>query len=397
MHGVGQQMICEFWGASNLDSVETTERALRDAVRAGGATLVEIFVHRFSPHGISGIAVIAESHLAVHTWPELGYCAADFFTCGDSVDMNAIVRTLRDAYNAERADVRTLARGVPPVAYESATFRDTDSCGPPIEYAVDTILEQRVTRHRELLLFESNEVGTVLALDGSVRTTDLDSAAYYETLVHPAMHAHPNPRDIAIVGGIDLHSLALVLQHNVSRVELIETDEETLRIADKYYDHVQGSLDDPRVTVHTGNVIATLAELRDVDCVLIDPVRRGEIFSISDFETVVATAAERLRPNGIFVMPLGPQSGSVSQRQHTVATISDQFRGCGILWAPSGVEVGALSLFAIASRELDVRQVNNDAPGVITEWYSADAHVWSFLPPAQRARLIHDAISERMG
>ena len=97
---------------------------------------------------------------------------------GDTVDMNAIVATLREAFKAERADVRTLARGVPPGAYESATFRDTESGGPLVEYSVDTILEQRVTKHRELLLFESDDVGTVLALDGTVCTTDLDSGTY---------------------------------------------------------------------------------------------------------------------------------------------------------------------------------------------------------------------------
>ncbi len=128
MHGgVGQQMICEFWGATNLDSVDVTERALREAVRVSGATLVEVFVHRFSPFGISGIAVIAESHLAVHTWPEMGYCAADFFTCGDTVDMDAIVRTLKAAYEAEIADVRLLPRGIPPQGYELRELQASDA------------------------------------------------------------------------------------------------------------------------------------------------------------------------------------------------------------------------------------------------------------------------------
>ena len=89
--GVGRHAICEFWGASNLDSVDVAERALREAAAAGGVTLIEVFVHQFSPHGVSGIAVIAESHLALHTWPEHGYMAADFFTCGAHADVDAII------------------------------------------------------------------------------------------------------------------------------------------------------------------------------------------------------------------------------------------------------------------------------------------------------------------
>ena len=385
--GVGQQMICEFWGATNLDSVETTERALRDAVRAGGATLVEIFVHRFSPHGISGIAVIAESHLAVHTWPEMGYCAADFFTCGDSVDMNAIVATLRDAYQAERADVRTLARGVAPADYESETFRDGEGPGPLVEYSVDTILEQRVTRHRELMLFESSDAGTVLTLDGTVCTSDLDSGAYYETLVQPAMHAHPLPLRVAIVGGIDLHALTEVLKHDIDQVHLVETDEEALRVAEKYFDHVQGSLDDPRVILHTGEVVEMLETLTNIDVVIIDPIHRIEMPTRSDTTAIVRAADRALGPDGIFVMPVGTQSSDVDARVRTLDVITSVFSTAELVWTPSAAEVAALSLFAIATRGRDPREVRN-AHTVNTSWYEPSTHAWSFLPAPQRARAL---------
>ena len=112
--GIGRHAVCEFWGATNLDSVERAEHALRAAAVAGQVTLIDVFVHRFSPHGVSGVAVIAESHLAIHTWPELGYVAADLFTCGQHVDMEAIIGVLRDSFEAEQVDVRFLRRGVPP-------------------------------------------------------------------------------------------------------------------------------------------------------------------------------------------------------------------------------------------------------------------------------------------
>ncbi len=385
--GVGQQMICEFWGASNLDSVETTERALRDAVRAGGATLVEIFVHRFAPHGISGIAVIAESHLAVHTWPEMGYCAADFFTCGDTVDMNAIVATLRDAYEADRADVRTLARGVPPVDYELATFRDSEGHGPSVEYAVDTILEQRVTRHRELMLFESSDAGTVLTLDGTVCTTDLDSGAYYETLVQPAMHAHPAPRRIAIVGGIDLHALTEVLKHPVVEVHLLETDEETLRVAAKHYDHVQGSLDDPRVVLHTGAVVEMLETLTDIDVLIVDPIRRTDIPPAIAITELVRASNKALHHEGMFVMPVGTQTSDPLARAAAIKIINSEFVEAELLWTPSTAGIAALSLFTLATRGADSRNVRNPQR-VDTSWYDPSTHAWSFLPAPQRSRVL---------
>ena len=109
---LGRHAICEFWGATHLNSVERAERALRDAAAAGDLTLIDVFVHRFSPHGISAVAVVAESHLAIHTWPEHGYLAADVFSCGDG-DLDALIAVLRDAFEAEHVDTRFLSRGIP--------------------------------------------------------------------------------------------------------------------------------------------------------------------------------------------------------------------------------------------------------------------------------------------
>src|SRR4051812_34000130 len=107
-------MICEFWGATNLSESQHTERALLRAVDAGGATLIKTVVHQFTPHGVSGVAVLAESHLSVHTWPEHGYAAVDYFTCGEHVDMEAILPSLREAYQPTSVETRQLTRGVPP-------------------------------------------------------------------------------------------------------------------------------------------------------------------------------------------------------------------------------------------------------------------------------------------
>jgi S-adenosylmethionine decarboxylase proenzyme len=211
---VGRHAICEFWGASNLDSVEVAERALRDAAAVGRVTLIEVFVHQFAPHGVSGIAVIAESHLALHTWPEHGYLAADFFTCGDNADIEAIIGVLRDAFEAEHVDCRYLDRGVPPELEareleppepEPRRFEEFEpGSASHAAYDVLNILEQRRTQYQEVMLFESPRLGRVLALDGIVQMTDLDTYVYHEMLAHPALFSHPDPRAVAVVGGGDV-------------------------------------------------------------------------------------------------------------------------------------------------------------------------------------------------
>lgn len=81
----GVHLLLDFYGAVGLDNLELMEHALRTAVDESGATLLNIHLHHFTPNdGISGVAVLAESHISVHTWPEANYAAFDIFMCGDA-------------------------------------------------------------------------------------------------------------------------------------------------------------------------------------------------------------------------------------------------------------------------------------------------------------------------
>ncbi len=87
----GIHLLLEFWQAKHLDDIAVARQALIDAVEAAEATLLDISLHRFSPYGgFSGVAVLSESHISIHTWPELGYAAIDIFTCGNAKPHKAI-------------------------------------------------------------------------------------------------------------------------------------------------------------------------------------------------------------------------------------------------------------------------------------------------------------------
>ena len=107
----GTHLIVDLWGAERLDDLAHVEAALRDAVTAAKATLLHIHLHHFTPNqGISGVAVLAESHISVHTWPENGYAALDIFMCGDA-EPQATIAVLRDAFKPERLAVEEILRG----------------------------------------------------------------------------------------------------------------------------------------------------------------------------------------------------------------------------------------------------------------------------------------------
>ncbi len=110
----GTHLIVDLWRASNLDDVDMVEAALRNAAGAAGATLLTVDLHRFTPNGgITGVAVLAESHISIHTWPECAYAAIDVFMCGGARPHKA-VEVLRHAFSPETLTISEHRRGVMP-------------------------------------------------------------------------------------------------------------------------------------------------------------------------------------------------------------------------------------------------------------------------------------------
>jgi S-adenosylmethionine decarboxylase len=106
----GVHLIVDLHGAKGLDDIDLIEATLRRCVDAAGATLLHIHLHHFQPNGVSGVAVLAESHISIHTWPDLGYAALDVFMCGKA-NPDACIEILREAFRANRVDVDEILRG----------------------------------------------------------------------------------------------------------------------------------------------------------------------------------------------------------------------------------------------------------------------------------------------
>ena len=106
-------LLVELWDAGNLSDVRTVERALIRAARESGATVLHSYMHPFGEReGVSGVVVLAESHIAIHTWPERGYAAADVFMCG-ACDPHRAAAVLQEAFAPGRVEISEHRRGVP--------------------------------------------------------------------------------------------------------------------------------------------------------------------------------------------------------------------------------------------------------------------------------------------
>ncbi len=115
-----QHLLAEYFGcdADRLNDRQGLERLMREAADAAGASVVGAAFHPYSPHGVTGVLLIAESHFSLHTWPEHGYAAADFYTCGSLLPERAL-EPLGRGLSATRVETLLIERG----RGEAAPFR----------------------------------------------------------------------------------------------------------------------------------------------------------------------------------------------------------------------------------------------------------------------------------
>ena len=113
MDTLGKHVILEMWGCckDTIDNVEVVKEILVKATESVKATLVDVVCHRFSPHGVTGVAILAESHIAVHTWPEHGYAAADIFICGSAINPRSAASYMTEAFCAKETSFLEIKRG----------------------------------------------------------------------------------------------------------------------------------------------------------------------------------------------------------------------------------------------------------------------------------------------
>ncbi len=129
MKALAKHFIAELYDCDReiLNDVSAVEQALLKGADAAKATIVGHSFHHFSPHGVSGVVIIAESHISIHTWPEYGYAAVDIFTCGDLTDNDTAISMIRKELCAGRVMAMEMKRGFPDLPDELIRHKPEDA------------------------------------------------------------------------------------------------------------------------------------------------------------------------------------------------------------------------------------------------------------------------------
>lgn len=327
MSALGRHILVEFFGCSSeiLNEVVTIEQGMVAAAEKAGATVINSTFHHFSPYGVSGVVVIQESHLAIHTWPEFEYAAVDLFTCGDAVNPWTSFDHLKEVFQAKNYSALEMRRGAidqlkrvnfevkdqigeayknPEKFNRSIWFTDRDdNQALSLRHKGDLLFKEK-TPYQTVKVYDTFGYGKMLAIDNMVMCTERDEFHYHEMIVHPGVFAHGNVKNVLVIGGGDGGTVRELLQHDsVDHIDMIEIDEAVVRASKEYLPSLSSGLDDPKVNLEIGDGIQYVkdCEANQYDLVIVDgsdPVGPAEgLFS----EAFYTDCKRVLKDDGILV------------------------------------------------------------------------------------------------
>ncbi len=108
---IGIHIVAEFWHGKVIEDKKKLKEILIKAVLQAKSTPLECVIHKFEPHGITGVVLLSESHMAIHTWPEINYIAIDIFTCGERTLPNKAIEYLKEALKPKKFEIKEIKRG----------------------------------------------------------------------------------------------------------------------------------------------------------------------------------------------------------------------------------------------------------------------------------------------
>lgn len=330
MNALGRHILVEFYDCSAelMNDVVHIENSMVAAAETAGATVINSTFHHFSPYGVSGVVVIQESHLAIHTWPEYGYAAVDLFTCGDSVDPWVSYKYLKEAFEAGHGSSMELRRGqLSLLKRNDFNLESLRDLSPKTIEAEGTItrdvwfterdenialslkhsgkqLYKKDSPYQRVEIYETLAYGNMLTLDGMVMCTQKDEYVYHEMITHIPMFGHPKAKRALVIGGGDGGTVRELLRHEqLEEVTLVEIDELVIEACKLHLPETAVAFGNSRLNLLVEDGIKYINDCEDgrYDLIIVDsadPVGPGEGLFTAKFYSEVYRC---LTPDGLMI------------------------------------------------------------------------------------------------
>jgi spermidine synthase len=358
LHLIGDLTGCRCDPQLLLDGERFRAKCL-DMVSAAGLTTMDATFHTFDGGGFTGTVVLAESHLAIHTWPERQGLTLDVYVCNYSADNSVKARKLFDQMvdyfqpgEAARHEVDRGEHMLMEPLNESTGFyiKATKQLG------------EWQTRYQKMAIYETPHYGKLFRLDGFNMTSEKDEFVYHENLIHPALTAHAAPKKVLIIGGGDGGSSEEALKHpSVEQVTMVEIDGDVIEVAKEHFKAVHnGVFDNPKLRVIVDDGMKFVRETQEkfdlIALDLNDPMGPAEaLYSVEFFQQLRAALAV----GGALVLHIG----SPVARPERVAELAQRLNGVFRIVRPYTMYIplyGSQWAMAVCSDKLDPKAYTAD-------------------------------------
>ncbi len=370
----GLHLTADLYGCNCSPALLTDASALaalcRRAVDESLLTIVDDKFFTFPEYqgqagGVTGAVLLAESHLALHTWPERQGVTLDVYVCNFSTDNSAKAERLMDdliiAFSPTDQTTNRILRGsAEPGTQSDELLLEWLNADSAFGFRARRRIETVRSPYQTVEVFDTPQFGKLFRLDGWYMTSEKDEFFYHEPIAHCAAIAHPAPRSALVIGGGDGGSSEELLKHStIERVVMAELDPEVVRIARRYLGEVhRGVFDDPRLHVHIGDGFEYTAKSAErFDLIVFDltdpdtPARR--LYTPEFF----AMARGALNPGGAISLHIGSPIFQPDRVRTLLADLASVFP----IVRPLGQYIplyGAYWGMAVASDTLDPKSVD---------------------------------------
>jgi len=289
MKPVGMQIVAEFHNCAKdiLNDRVQIENILSDGISECGFSLVDINTHTYDPIGVTSIAVISESHVAIHTYPEARHASVDIYTCSPEKEAtNCLLEYLKDKLGPTTTRTAEITRGNPIEVTETNWITDvSDTIGFDIRYHIDKHYVSMLSKYQQIDIIENEIFGKILFLNNDLQIAEYDAHLYNRSMVSPLIEADIPLQNVAILGGGDGGVLHELLTHNPGHVTLIDIDPDVIKASKKYlFSICRDAFVDPRVTVINDDVTNFLDTDECYDALIYDLTMHPETFISMDRE-----------------------------------------------------------------------------------------------------------------
>lgn len=414
---LGQHLLIELFDCepSLLAKTAEVEQVMVAAAKKAKATIVSTSFHQFAPQGVSGVVVIQESHLAIHTWPEHSFAAIDLFTCGQTIQSLQAYQYLKKAFQAKNTALVDLKRGqIHPTETATAVeelLRISKTGKSRLFHQNETehwltdmkkdialsirlrqaVLYQETSPYQLVEIYDTAAYGKIMTLDQTISYSERDEAAYHEMMVHvPVLAANDGIKRVLVIGGGDGGTIRELLKHeSIEEIVMVEIDEVVIKAAQRFFPEVATTFHSSKLKIiiqdgqsYINNLSAPLFDL-----VIIDAVNSLESLFSTDFYKKIHYI---LSPNGILVTQCESPYGNVNLFKDNFSTLRTLFGidkvHCYLTCLPT--YTGSLWSFSFASKgqihpfeQLNKKKAQSFSEVQVLQYYNAAIHRAAFALP----------------